>query len=947
MARQNLKLSTSGSHSSLVENSESKAAVAEAAGEEASLDPRADRRKTEGVLNYVASIMKRGSSLLMSQKGTSGKNGRRHTLASEIGTDGRSDTIGNAAAAESVDFRETGERTSKFESSSSSNSSCNDGSDSDDTGNNERPIENGSSNGSGVAEEPVSSSNSEDDGDSSSSSNGDGDGDGDSDSDNNNDKNNDTVRNAGTEGTAAGATLLLAFSQGATGDICSQLLTEKGEEERVSAQSTLVDVAVLEHMSQRIIDAVCEMEQQLNMETAHVAKDALQRLNGLACEQVMVRRQHFTRKLFVENDQRPPDAADMVQWAVALQRANLATFALLVFHPQVVVIESVARGVPNRERLLGSLGFADAAREFFKHVVPVSRRDDAAIGLLVDMQTQQWLMAASSEAHLQAMVAEERDADTATVRELLALDQSAQEDSGPTPSFDNAGPAMYRAELSRRLDRLSGGRLADTRAQYPLQAVWRRVAQFVAECAADLTVPTLMDSALAALQGGESFDSEALAYEEEGSENIGSEVPVHEEEASDASASDPSAVSDNSMISGDFEITVFKERRPATNSDAAPATLRESPLPDAGVGVDEDLAAVPDDVAPIDPSFLEVRRVAVVMRDVLTDAYLDSLLQDISTEHIDIGKPSAQIQTPRRMRVARRQAVSAHADDGDAFRLRFDEQDSDTFGLKDAIPGKEVTTDADNGSGHSRSHRRLLRGQSRRMIHDSPEPIHSVTEELARQFASTLREPAERIRYKPQAEATRAGTGEFRGRRGIAAEDPSVLRSADAEERIAFTPSVAGSPAPEDSVSNGENDDETVGFGALGQYKPLALKPTATDSEDRETQHHRPSRSRMRTKRKRKGASTTQKAKMQKSSAVRKATSRWTAEEEDCFVHAVFQHGLHWSLILRHHGADGVDDHVLQNRNRFHLKDKARNIKLRLLRERKPLGPFASATGHL
>ncbi|KAJ2616948.1 TTAGGG repeat binding factor [Coemansia sp. RSA 1365] len=930
MARQNLKLSTSGSHSSLVESSESKAAVAKAAGEEASSDARADRRKTEGVLNYVASIMKRGSSLLMSQKSTSGKNGRRHTIAPEIGTDGGSDAIDNVAAVAAVDFYEPSESASKVESSSSSNSSCNDGSDSDDTDGNEQPNENSSSNGPGAAEEPVSSS---------SSSNGDGDG------DNSNDKNNASVSNAGTEGTAAGATLLLAFSQGANSDIYSQLLTEEDEEQGESLQSTLVDVTVLEHMSQRIIDTVCKMEQQMNMETAFVATDALRQLNGLAREQVLVRQQHFTRNLFIENAQRPSDAADMVQWAVALQRANLATFALLVFCPQVVVIESVARGVPNRERLLGSLGFADAAREFFKHVVPVSRRDDAAIGLLVDMQTQQWLMAASGETHLQAMIAEERDADSAAVHELLALDQSVQKDPGPTPSFDNAGPAMYRAELSRRLDRLSGGRLADTCAQYPVQAVWRRVAQFVSECNTTLTVPTLMDSALVALQGGESFDSEASAYEEEGGENISSEMSVHEEESSDASASDPSAVSDNSMISGDFEITVFKERRPAINSDAAPATSQESPLSDTGVGVDEGLAAVVDDVAPIDPSFLEVRRVAVVMRDVLTDAHLESLLQEISAENIDIGEPSAQTQTPRRMRVAHRQTVLAQADNGDDFQLRFDEQDPDTFEAKDAMPSTEADMDADNSSGHSRSRRRLRRGQSRRKSHDSPDPLDGATEELARQFASTLRRPAGRISYNPQAEAAQSGTGEFRGRRGIAAEDLSVLQGADSEERVAFTPSVAGSPAPEDSVSNGENDDETVGLGALGQYKPLALKPTATDSEYRETQQHKPSRSR--TKRKRKGASTTQVAKMQKGSSVRKATLRWTTEEEECFVHAVFQHGLHWSLILRHHGANGVDDHVLRNRNRFNLKDKARNIKLRLLREGKPLGPFAGATGHL
>ncbi|KAJ1961432.1 hypothetical protein GGI12_003256, partial [Dipsacomyces acuminosporus] len=68
---------------------------------------------------------------------------------------------------------------------------------------------------------------------------------------------------------------------------------------------------------------------------------------------------------------------------------------------------------------------------------------------------------------------------------------------------------------------------------------------------------------------------------------------------------------------------------------------------------------------------------------------------------------------------------------------------------------------------------------------------------------------------------------------------------------------------------------------------------------------------------------------------------------EECLIRAVFTYGLHWAEIERHHGADGTVDQVLRRRNRVNLKDKARNIKIRLLREGKPLGPFADASGHL
>ncbi|KAJ2205549.1 bifunctional AP-4-A phosphorylase/ADP sulfurylase, partial [Coemansia sp. RSA 518] len=43
-------------------------------------------------------------------------------------------------------------------------------------------------------------------------------------------------------------------------------------------------------------------------------------------------------------------------------------------------------------------------------------------------------------------------------------------------------------------------------------------------------------------------------------------------------------------------------------------------------------------------------------------------------------------------------------------------------------------------------------------------------------------------------------------------------------------------------------------------------------------------------------------------------------------------HGLRWSLIEDCHGTNGTIDQVLRGRNRVNLKDKARTIKLRLMR---------------
>ncbi|KAJ2863782.1 hypothetical protein GGH94_003390 [Coemansia aciculifera] len=218
---------------------------------------------------------------------------------------------------------------------------------------------------------------------------------------------------------------------------------------------------------------------------------------------------------------------------------------------------------------------------------------------------------------------------------------------------------------------------------------------------------------------------------------------------------------------------------------------------------------------------------------------------------------------------------------------------------------------------------------------------------MARDMVRTIRVPAKRSRQ----------SSDFRGRRGIAAEDVSDL-VADNRDRIVFTPSASNSPVNTErrgNVSVNGRDKHSAAYESLGQYQPLKLvrsMPTqnanAGGSGSRGSRGNRDNHSDY--------------SDQSDHSEVRRSTGgrgrgrgqrekpvqhrvRWTEAEEECLVRALTEFGPHWALILQHYGEGGSRSRALQHRTRRHLKDKARNIKRRLMREDMPLGPFVDVTG--
>ncbi|KAJ2221218.1 TTAGGG repeat binding factor [Coemansia sp. RSA 518] len=735
------------------------------------------------------------------------------------------------------------------------------------------------------------------------------------------------------------------------------------------------DLMVLDYVSQRILNVVGELGMLLE-DTDAAATDVewkLQQLDSLAREHTLARQIHFTRELFLGNNERPADEPDVVQWAVALHRVNLATFVLLVFWPQVAVVESVGMNIPNRERLLASLGLDAAAHSFFAHIVPANRHGSDAIGLLIDIQTQQWLMAANDEKHLQNMVAEERQTTDAAIRELLSVDLNS--------SADDTAVESYRSELGRRLNKISGGKLAITRAQYSLHGVWKRAARFCCECATAMPLPAILSLQL---------------YDKDADDNVEDDADQTAEQSDHESVRMRDNSDAESAISGDFEVTIFTQRAPQNSVDAEPQVIAEpeGAKSKSAEPEEEELAAIDasEDTGSIDPSFSEERRLAVVLRDAMDDPHLDALMRHINTVRIDIGQEQPAKRTPRRMHVSRNHAGTPPpqpniGNDDDDFRLMLDEGDDEYEDAvaeddvaeddvaEDAVAEDDVAEDAvdvehasrrvkrrapaGTGSddeynveldaeydrGNMRTRRRLKRRASVNSTASdddySAEP--EFAPELVKDILQEMKAPVKRTRIRYQHQASgRSSPGEFRGRRGIAAEDLAELRDDGDQERIAFTPSEHGSPLP----------DIDAAFESLGQYRPLRMEPrveaprTSHQQNAQTPQTVRVTQS-ARTPQAERATQTEQTTNTRAPVRQRRKHKRWSAEEEECFIKAVFEHGPRWSLIEDYHGTNGSIDQVLRGRDRVNLKDKARNIKLRLMRANKSLGPFENASGHI
>ncbi|KAJ2053680.1 hypothetical protein H4S04_000527, partial [Coemansia sp. S16] len=724
------------------------------------------------------------------------------------------------------------------------------------------------------------------------------------------------------------------------------------------------DLAVLDYLSQRVIDEVNTTVQALDdgmSSAAGLPNGAFQRLDCYAHEQALIRKNHFTREPFLTCEHRPVDEDDIVQWASSLQRINMATFLLLVLRPLVAVSKPVSSSLPNRERMISSMGLKMAAQGFFAHVVPTNLRSAETVDLLVDLLTQHILAAANDEAHLQTLVSDVREIDEAGIAKLLAIgDYGASDDADQrdTSNFVVFSVPYYRKELARRLNRISGGKLHITRTQYSLHALWKKVLPFCSQCATNWRVPSVLGDS-SGRQADASFNARDGADETD---------ETDEQEEDDAAATDSES---DAML--DFELDAEHQ----TTDDPTAVEEKESVTNERSTNA-----------APIDPSFREERRVANILRDVQADAHLEELLESIEAEHIDISDPQVQSRTPRRILPARRhvfaQVPSHHVDDrsynnGDAsdngseFRLEFEEEEE----VEASVPGssderavsghgRQATmhrpsgkrrVDSDNDSefrleaeeeaeasvlgssdeqavsGRSKQaniHRRL----GKRRVdsdHSSESDLDEEELRMARDIVRTIRVPVKRSRQ----------ASDFRGRRGIAAEDMSGLIG-DNRDRITFTPSASNSPVNNERRGNGRAT-HSAAYESLGQYRPLKLvrsKPSQNGNTggggsrgNRDDYSDHSDHSEVR-----RGPAGQGRGRREKPIQHR---VRWTEREEECLVRALTEFGPHWALILQNYGVDGSRSQVLQHRTRQHLKDKARNIKRRLMREGMPLGPLA------
>ncbi|KAJ2840193.1 hypothetical protein FBU31_000564, partial [Coemansia sp. 'formosensis'] len=366
---------------------------------------------------------------------------------------------------------------------------------------------------------------------------------------------------------------------------------------------------------------------------ASAPNTTFRRLDCYAHEQVLIRKHHFTRDVFLSSNNRPADEDDIVQWASSLQRINMATFLLLVLRPLIAVAKPVSSSLPNRERTISSMGLMAASQGFFANVVPGNLRSVETVDLLVDLLTQQILAAANDEEHLQTLVSDARNIDDDAIAKLLAIedcDASDDVDRRVTSYFDFYAVPYYRNELGQRLNRITGGKLHITRSQYSLRALWKKLMSFCSQCASNWRVPIILGDV-----GGKQTDTSFNILDDadepnEREDDVGGNerdiVLAAELEAEHQATDDPTAVEETESV-----------------TDARTAK-----------------------VAPIDPSFREERRVASIMRDTHADPYLDELVEAIDPEHIDISDSQVQSRTPQRILPAHRHVfaqVPSHPSD--------------------------------------------------------------------------------------------------------------------------------------------------------------------------------------------------------------------------------------------------------------------------------------------
>ncbi|KAJ2384514.1 hypothetical protein GGI23_006913, partial [Coemansia sp. RSA 2559] len=437
--------------------------------------------------------------------------------------------------------------------------------------------------------------------------------------------------------------------------------------------------------------------------------------------------------------------------------------------------------MPNHGRVVASLGLKAATWAFFEHIVPVNKRNADTLGLLVDMQTQMWLLAADDEASLQEIIAIERSTSTDSIKKLLAIDPNPGVGDSDIQVFDTRGVSMYQSEVNRRLSKISGGKLNITRSQYPLDSLWVSLSKYCIAEVADKP-PCVIHHALSEK---ELEDSDLDLADDAIGDDLSIDEPAHADTLSE---------SQQMPVDGDFEITILKEPK---GKDAAVPTA-------SATGRKQ----VHDVDIPIDPSFSEERRIALLLKDALSDNHLDALLSKIEAEPIDILQTHMKTRMSERIRPERMEQAlemvnnnnSANEDDDVGFRLQIDESDDGwDVGVSSDGDAKKPTRNAPSPV-HTRSHGKRRRVYSEdddysvgssdeegtisgKVPRTKPQRAKAYCDMSESEEAASVQQILDAIKGTPRHKGMRysplklgsSTNGGFQGRRGIAAEAISDL----------------------------------------------------------------------------------------------------------------------------------------------------------------------------
>ncbi|KAJ1955645.1 hypothetical protein EC988_001770, partial [Linderina pennispora] len=552
---------------------------------------------------------------------------------------------------------------------------------------------------------------------------------------------------------------------------------------------TSADLAVLDYMSARIIETVMRasvVSSPMPPLRGTPVTPQRQQLGFLAREHVLFRRHHFTRSLFLGSSEQPKDEPDILRWIASMQRVNLATFLLLVFTPQVAIPESVSDTVPNRRCVVQSRGMGEAATGFFENIVPVNRRNTKAFELLVELQTQQWVLGALNEAELQRIVREQRAVSDVDLAVLLAVGEDSQE-----PEARDVD--QYRAVLTQRLSKLSGSTLAGARALFGREAVLRQVAAFVEQCNDALPQPVLLCLGDAAHRD---------------------DVESAGEYTVDTSAAGRS--SNSGSIEGDFEVAIVKPKeKPAPETSSSVGSIPGwQPNRDAASG------------------FLETRKVASAIRQMSGDPFLNEVIKRAEPIHIEPISELPRDRQPgwtstmlRELEQTRQKFNRTVCDPlpkvlrdldqkpQEQGQLNLDKGDDDEEEEEEDVEVSEQDVPA--VSPRSKYSLRSRQPQAGRSESISANPSARTLTKRSRQESpcgsDTLEATLDTVQRQPKrgrapdyrhAQHDRAGT-QFRGRRGIAAEDLSGGH--EVLNPVGFTPSPPASPERSDAgnLANG------------------------------------------------------------------------------------------------------------------------------------------------